>query len=366
MTEKLDCTVIGAGVVGLAIGRALALSGREVVVLEKEQQIGMHASSRNSEVIHAGIYYPEGSFKARLCVQGKQMLYAYCAEHHVAHRRIGKLIVASNKDDFESLKQIHERAEKNGVSDLQFLNWREVRRLEPAVECIGALLSPSTGIVDTHVLMTAYQAEIESSGGAVVLNSAARNIRLAEGGFEFEVSGELFRSHTLINSAGLWAIELAASINERHSLNRVPQQYYAKGHYYAYEEKSPFRHLIYPIPSGGGLGIHATNDLAGSVRFGPDIIWVDSVDYGFDESRKSDFVAAIKRYFPDFDAAKLVPGYTGLRSKIVGPGQQAGDFSIQSEGDHGVPNLVNLYGIESPGLTSSLAIADYVEHLLNS
>ena len=364
VSERLDCIVIGAGVVGLAIARALAQSGREVVVLEKEPQIGMHASSRNSEVIHAGIYYPKGSLKARLCVQGKELLYAYCEEHNVAHQRIGKLIVASSEADLDYLAKIRERAEKNGVTDLQFVNQDGVSKVEPAVDCVGALISPSTGIVDSHSLMAAYQAEIEACGGAVVLNSTVESIKLAADGFEFKIEDERFRCKTLVNSAGLWAIELAAGIRQGQRGKNYPQQYFAKGHYFAYQKKSPFKHLIYPVPSGGGLGIHATNDLSGSVRFGPDVTWVDSVDYDFDAGRKSDFVAAIKRYYPGLDEHKLVPGYTGMRSKIVRPGEPAGDFTIESEADHGVPNLVNLFGIESPGLTSSLAIANYVSHLL--
>jgi L-2-hydroxyglutarate oxidase LhgO len=399
--DKLDCVVVGAGVVGLAVARGLALAGREVVVLESEAQIGMHTSSRNSEVIHAGIYYPEGSLKARLCVQGKWMLYEYCEQHRVSHKRIGKLIVASDGDDVEKLSAIERQARLNGVDDLRFLAVEEVADLEPAVVSQGALLSPSTGIVDTHELMTAFEGEIEAAGGAVLLNSKVTNLSAADGALRFEVGGEKFECKTLVNSAGLWATDLIA----KSRLKPLPQEplpqeplpqkplpqeplpqeplpqkplpqkplprevtpatRYAKGHYYAYPGKSPFRHLVYPMPVETELGIHATNDLGGAVRFGPDASWVDTIDYDFDESRKDEFVAAIKRYFPDLDADKLTPAYTGIRPKLHDPGEPTTDFLIQSEKDHGIPGLVNLFGIESPGLTACLAIGEYVRKSLS-
>jgi L-2-hydroxyglutarate oxidase LhgO len=362
MTDKLDCVVVGAGVVGLAIARSVARSGRQVVVLDAESQIGTHSSSRNSEVIHAGIYYPEKSLKARLCVRGRDMLYRYCATHGIAHQRIGKLIVATGEAELPKLDALRQQAALNGVDDLQFITAEEARKIEPNVESVGALLSPSTGIVDSHALMTALQAELEESDGVVVLNSRVSNVNPFEDGIEFQVGDERFECVTLINSAGLGAVELMS--DALCLADNAPTMHLAKGHYFSYQGKSPFGHLIYPLPSGGGLGIHATNDLAGVARFGPDVIWVDSLDYEFDESRKADFVAAIKNYFPDLDADRLIPGYTGIRPKLHGPDEPAPDFLIQGERDHGVRGLVNLMGIESPGLTASLAIAEHVYGLL--
>ena len=356
MAEKLDCVVVGAGVVGLAVGRSLALAGREVVVLETEPQIGMHTSSRNSEVIHAGLYYPEDSLKARLCVQGNEMLYSYCAEHQVAHNRLGKIIVAPGNEGLDRLVEIKSQAEKNGVAELTFLTIDEVRELEPEVVCGGALLSPSTGIIDSHELMMALQAEIEANGGAVVLNSEVSNLKLDGEGLAFGIGGDEFACKTLVNSAGLRAQEFFRQ------LGQVPARYLAKAHYFAYQGKSPFNHLVYPLPSGGGLGIHATNDLSGAARFGPDVTWIDSINYDFDEGRKPAFVEAIRTYFPAVDADKLAPAYTGIRPKLAGEGAQFTDFNIQFQADHGVPGLVNLYGIESPGLTACLAIGEYLKH----
>ena len=362
MTDKLDCVVVGAGVVGLAIARSVARSGRQVIVLDAESQIGTHSSSRNSEVIHAGIYYPEKSLKARFCVRGRDMLYRYCATHGIAHQRIGKLIVATGEAELPKLDALRQQAALNGVDDLQFITAEEARKIEPNVESVGALLSPSTGIVDSHALMTALQAELEESDGVVVLNSRVSNVNPFEDGIEFQVGDERFECVTLINSAGLGAVELMS--DALRLAGNAPTMHLAKGHYFSYQGKSPFGHLIYPLPSGGGLGIHATNDLAGVARFGPDVIWVDSLDYEFDESRKADFVAAIKNYFPDLDADRLIPGYTGIRPKLHGPDEPAPDFLIQGERDHGVRGLVNLMGIESPGLTASLAIAEHVYGLL--
>lgn len=365
MTDKLDCVVVGAGVVGLAVARALALVGREVVVLESESQIGMHASSRNSEVIHAGIYYPEGSRKAQLCVSGRAMLYRYCEAHQVNHERTGKLIVATGDDDESKLRAIAEQAKKNGVTDLQLLDAAQVADLEPAIECNAALLSPSTGIIDSHELMTATCAEIEAKDGVVLVNSEVRNVIVKDNAFHLDVVGAELHDiacNTLVNAAGLGAQRLAATYSLKRT--QIPELHLAKAHYFAYQGKSPFQHLIYPLPSDGGLGIHATNDLSGVARFGPDVSWVDSVDYGFDESRKGKFVTVIRKYFPALDEEKLVPAYTGIRPKLSGPGEVAADFVIQGKADHGVSNLVNLFGIESPGLTASLAIGEYVKELL--
>ena len=366
MADKLDCVVIGAGVIGLAIARALAMSGREVVVLEGEAQVGTHSSSRNSEVIHAGIYYPEKSLKARLCVRGKQMLYDFCVERSVAHQHIGKLIVASNTGDLDKLRKLHQQAETNGVDDLRFVDADTVRELEPNVDSVGALWSPSTGTVDSHGLMSALQADVEAHGGVVLVNSLVTDINASDAGFEFDVGGAAFACRSLVNSAGLGAVAVAQTIRASRGAPRsAPTVRFAKGHYFEYQGTSPFEHLIYPVPSGGGLGIHATNDLAGKVRFGPDVSWVESIDYKFDESRRPKFVTAIMSYFPGLDESKLVPAYTGIRPKLHGAGEPAADFVIQGAADHGVRSLVNLFGIESPGLTSCLAIGEYVKELLD-
>jgi L-2-hydroxyglutarate oxidase LhgO len=394
MSDKLDCVVIGAGVVGLAIARSFALAGREVVVLEAEPQVGSHSSSRNSEVIHAGLYYPEDSLKARLCVSGKEALYRYCEEHQVSFSRIGKLVVASTVDDVAKLHMLNEQAIRNGVTDLRLLTQPELVALEPEVVGEAALLSPSTGIIDSHGLMLALQGEIEANGGMVVCNSEVTSVAAVGGGFQLEIGGsedDSFSCRSLVNAAGLWARGIAVSLlsgwdrgvskySECQSktaqsdklgpllqvgpVDLVPVVCFAKGHYFSYQGKSPFRHLIYPLPFGGGLGIHATNDLSGATRFGPDVTWVDEIDYEFDESRKADFIAAIRPYFPGLDEERLVPAYTGIRPKLDAAGELAADFVIQGEGDHGVPGLVNLYGIESPGLTASMAIGDYVQKLL--
>ena len=364
--DKLDCVVVGAGVVGLAVARALALAGREVIVLEKEAQAGMHGSSRNSEVVHAGLYYPQNSLKARLCVEGRAMLYAYSEAHHVACEQIGKLIVASGPEDLPKLEAIERQARLNGVDDLRSLEAREVEALEAAVVSHGALLSPSTGIVDSHGLLVALEGEIEAHGGAVVLNSEVTGLEAVDGGLRFQSSGAAFECQTLVNSAGLWAGALVAGNDRGHGpllQSGVPDIRYAIGHYYTYPGKSPFKHLIYPVPSNEGLGIHATNDLGGAVRFGPDVRWVDSIDYDFDDSRRDEFVDAIQQYFPALEPEKLAPGYTGIRPKLVGPGELPADFVIQGEREHGVPGLVNLFGIESPGLTACLAIGEYVRQL---
>ncbi|MDH4126605.1 MAG: NAD(P)/FAD-dependent oxidoreductase [Gammaproteobacteria bacterium] len=359
MSEQLDCVVVGAGVVGLAVSRALALAGREVVVLESEPHIGMHASSRNSEVIHAGLYYPTHSLKARLCVQGREMLYAYCNLRRINHRRLGKLIVATDPQDIDRLHGLREQAVGNGVQDLVLLSTDEVNELEPQVSCAAALLSPSTGIIDSHEFMTALQGDVEGSGGTVLFDSAVSNVKVADNGLRFESDGRPFACRTLVNAAGAKAQDLVRSL-----IAGVPQRYLAIGHYYAYQGKSPFRHLIYPLPSDGGLGIHATNDLSGAARFGPDVRWVDAINYDFDDSCRQDFVTAIRRYFKGVDENKLAPAYTGIRAKLAGPGAKVADFNIQGEAGHGVPGLVNLFGIESPGLTASLAIGEYVRAML--
>ncbi len=362
MQEQLDCIVIGAGVVGLAIARRLAIPGMQVIVLETEDQPGMHASSRNSEVIHAGIYYPKDSLKARLCVAGREMLYRYCEARHIPYSRLGKLIVGVSADDEEKLQQIEMKANANGVTDLQWLTKKEIASREPSVRASLALLSPSTGIIDSHSLILSLHADLENLGGTVACQNKVASVVAEDDGFVVSTEEDPLspvRCKNLINAAGLWAPDIAHKIAGLES-QHVPKQYLAKGHYYSYQGSSPFSQLIYPLPSDGGLGIHVTQDMAGAARFGPDVNWIDTIDYQFDESRKAEFVAAIRRYFPDLNAGKLVPGYTGIRAKLSGAGDEPADFMIDGPEVHGIPGLVNLFGIESPGLTASLAIGDLV------
>lgn len=364
MSEQLDCVVIGAGVVGLAIARSMAMTGRAVVVLEREDHIGMHSSSRNSEVIHAGLYYPEDSLKAALCVAGKNLLYTFCDEYRVPVERIGKLLVASSDSELERLHAIRLQAEKNGVDDLVELSAKQVQEIEPAVVCAEALLSPSTGIIDSHAYMLALQGEVEACGGDVVCNSEVTQVAVHNDGFILSLrsmQNDEFVCNTLINSAGHEAQAIAGLLGP----SEPPSRFLAKGEYYSYQGRSPFNHLIYPLPIEGGLGIHATNDLGGAARFGPDVSWVEDVNYDFDERRKADFIEAIQRYFPSVNEDLLVPAYVGIRSKLSGPGDAAADFAIHDEQEHGLPGLVNLFGIDSPGLTSSLAIGEYVKRLLD-
>ena len=365
-TERVECAVIGGGVVGLAVARALALSGREVIVLEAAEGIGTHTSSRNSEVIHAGLYYAPGSLKARLCVAGKEMLYAYCARRGVPHRRIGKVVVATEPAEIGALESYVAKAQANGVSDLRWLSQGELRELEPAVRAVAGFLSPSTGIVDSHAFMLALEGEAESCGANVVFLSPVvsgevrrQDIVLAVGGAE----PTTLASKCVVNCAGLFAQNVARSLDGL-APGTIPPQYFAKAHYYTLSGASPFHRLIYPVATNASLGVHVTLDLAGQARFGPDVCWVDGVDYEFDHSRASLFYSAIRRYYPGLTDGRLVPGYTGIRPKISGPTDPAGDFLVQGPCDHGVPGLVNLYGIESPGLTASLAIGEYVRDLL--
>ena len=367
MAERIECAVIGAGVVGLAIARRLAMSGREVVVLEAENAFGTHTSSRNSEVIHAGIYYPTGSLKARLCVAGRKALYHYCAEHDVHHRRIGKVIVACDESELPGLKKYKEQAEINGVGDLRMLAADELAKMEPEVRCVAGFLSPSTGIVDSHGLMLAYLGDAESRGASLALGSPVVSGRAENGGILLEVGGAEPMSllcGTVVNSAGFSAQAVARSIAGLPA-QTIPASHYAIGHYYTLSAAAPFRHLVYPVARQDWLGVHVTLDLGGRVKFGPDFSWIDRVDYRFDESREAAFYQAIRRYYPGLKDGTLQPGYTGIRPKIHGPGQSVPDWAIQGPRDHGVAGLINLYGIESPGLTSSLAIADHVVTLLD-
>lgn len=365
MADAVDCVVVGAGVVGLAVARALALQGREVMVLESTDAIGTGISSRNSEVIHAGIYYPTDSLKAKLCVRGRDMLYAYCTERNVPHRRCGKLLVATSPGQLSSLESIQARALANGVLDLRWLGRHDAQAMEPALECVAALFSPSTGIVDSHVLMLALQGDLEHAGGLVVLNSPLALAECAQDAINLEAfDGTRLRARTVVNAAGLHAPGLArrfAGLGADH----VPHARYAKGSYFTLSGKAPFRRLIYPVPEAAGLGVHLTLDLGGQAKFGPDVQWVDSPDdLLVDPARGDAFYAEVRKYWPALRDGALAPGYAGMRPKIHGPDEPAADFVIQGPSVHGIPGLVNLFGIESPGLTSSLAIAEHVAALV--
>jgi L-2-hydroxyglutarate oxidase LhgO len=358
--DRVDVAVIGAGVVGLAVARALALAGREVVVIEGERMVGSHTSARNSEVIHAGIYYPQGSLKAKLCVEGKLALYAYCRAKDVAHKNVGKLIVATRDADLAALAGIREHAAHNGVTDLAPLTAEDVHALEPRVTAVAGLWSPSTGIIDSHSYMSALKRDAEEHGANVVLASPVLEGKVRDDGIELTIGGNQptrVLCKSVINAAGLWAPLVARKIAGIPDAT-IPGAYFAKGHYFTMAGKSPFTHLVYPVPVPGGLGIHVTLDLAGQVRFGPDVSWLDSVDYTFDPARAGSFYQAIRTYYPDLQDDSLVPGYTGIRPKLAPAGSPNADFVIQGPSEHGVPGLVNLYGIESPGLTASLAIAN--------
>jgi L-2-hydroxyglutarate oxidase LhgO len=356
LVEKLDAIVIGAGVVGLAVARALALAGREVVILESEDAIGTHTSSRNSEVIHAGIYYPKGSLKARSCVAGKELLYAYCVSHGVPHRRCGKLIVATDEKQRDELKNIQAKAHANDVTDVVWLSRTQALALEPELHCVAALYSPSTGIVDSHALMLAYLGDAEAGGAMLALKSPFVGAEAVANGFVLHVGDETVQAKTLVNSAGLRAPSVAKLI-EGYPVDKAPGEFYAKGNYYSLNRKNPFSRLVYPVPEPGGLGVHVTLDLAGQARFGPDVEWVDKIGYDVDPRRADRFYAAIRRYWPALPDASLSPGYAGIRPKTAGPKEPAPDFEIQGPRQHGIPGLVHLFGIESPGLTSSLALA---------
>ena len=358
--DAVECVVIGAGVVGLAVARALALQGREVVILEAEDAFGTHTSSRNSEVIHAGIYYPKGSLKARSCVEGKERLYRYCVERGIPHRRSGKLIVATDEAQVAELQAIQAKAHANGVTDVVWMSREQAVALEPELRCVAALYSPSTGIVDSHALMLAYLGDAESAGAMLALKSPLARAEARDGGFELHVAGaDPIRCRLLVNAAGLTAPSVARRI-EGYPPSLAPGEFYAKGNYYALARRAPFSRLIYPVPEPGGLGVHITLDLAGQARFGPDVEWVDRIEYGVDPGRSARFYAAIRRYWPGLPDGALAPGYAGIRPKTAGPGEPAPDFAIQGPAGHGVPGLVNLFGIESPGLTASLALADTV------
>ena len=358
--DRVDAAVIGAGVVGLAVARALATAGREVVILEAEDGIGTHSSSRNSEVIHAGIYYPQGSLKAKSCVEGWQRLYAYCAERGVPHRRCGKLIVATDFSQLAELEGIRQRAHANGVTDVVRVSPAQARAMEPELHCVAALHSPSTGIVDSHALMLAYLGDAERAGALLALKSRLAKGVAHTGGIELHVAGaEPILAAQVVNSAGLRAPSLARRI-EGYPAELAPPELYAKGNYYTLATRPPFSRLVYPVPEPGGLGVHVTLDLGGRARFGPDVQWVDRIDYTVDPQRAERFYAAIRRYWPGLPDGALEPGYAGIRPKISGKDAPAADFLVQGPRAHGVLGLVNLFGIESPGLTASLPLADAV------
>jgi L-2-hydroxyglutarate oxidase LhgO len=366
MVDRTDCIVIGAGVIGLSIARTMAMAGHDVIVFEHTNDIGTETSSRNSEVIHAGIYYAKGSLKAKLCVDGKRQLYSHCESHKIPYLRCGKLIVATTEAELEILAQNKQKAEDNGVDDLSFLSAAEVQAMEPALNISGALLSPSTGIIDSHSLMLSYQGEAEDHGAVISFLTRAIGGEVLADGFliRAESHGEAFdlECNILINAAGLHAPGFAQKL-EGLDQHHVPTPYFCKGSYYSLEGKQPFKRLIYPVPGSVSLGVHATIDLAGRTRFGPDQEWVEKVDYTVELSRAGKFYDAVRRYWPGLEDGKLVPAYSGVRPKIQSPDEPQKDFLIQGPADHGIPGLINLFGIESPGLTSSLAIAKHVHKL---
>lgn len=364
--DSVDCVVIGAGVVGLAVAKACAEKGLETILLEQSNAIGTQTSSRNSEVIHAGIYYPKDSLKAKLCVQGRDMLYKYCDANHIDYKRCGKLIVASDKTQIPKLQQIMQTGLENGVLDLQWLDQKQTKLLEPSLNCVASIVSPSTGIIDSHSLMLSLLGNFEAAGGllayyspvtsAYVLDNDCNNICLNIG----KDDAMQIKAKYVINCAGLYAIELAHNIKGL-SKETIPTGRYAKGSYYAYSGKAPFKHLIYPVPQDGGLGVHLTLDLAGRAKFGPDVEWIETIDYSINANKADDFYSSIRNYWPELPDNSLQPDYVGIRPKLVSSTNIDADFMIQDQTEHGVAGLINLYGIESPGLTAALAIAKHVQ-----
>ena len=366
--EHIDSVVIGAGMVGLAVARALAMAGHEVIILEKEAAIGTETSARNSEVIHGGIYYPKGSLKAELCVNGRHALYRYCEAHGVSHKRCGKLIVATTDNEIRGLEELQAHGLANGVDDLRMLSGAQAKALEHRLHCVAALFSPSTGIIDSHGLMLAYQGEAQDHGAMLALESQVNSCRVLANGIELDVGGAepmQIVATNVINSAGLHAPGVASRI-EGLPAQYVPTAHYAKGNYFTLAGRAPFSRLIYPMPEAAGLGVHLTLDLAGQARFGPDVEWIDGIDYSIDPARCQGFYAAIRTYWPELPDDALQPAYAGIRPKIYASNEAARDFVIDGPSVHGVPGLINLFGIESPGLTSSLAIAERVMSLLKA
>ena len=363
--DEVDVVVVGAGVVGIAVARALAQAGREVIVLDGAEGIGTETSSRNSEVIHAGIYYPKGSLMARFCVEGRRMLYRYCDERGVPYAKCGKLIVAASEAETEMLAGIKARAEANGVEGMRFLTAAEAVAMEPNLSCTGALFSPTTGVLDSHAYMLALQGDAEHGGAVFVFHSPVEGGRVVDGGVELAVGGAdpmRLRARLVVNSAGLHACPLARAI-EGMPRQLVPQEYFAKGNYFTLVGKSPFSRLIYPVPVPGGLGVHITIDLGGQARFGPDVEWIERIEYVVDPRRADSFYDAVRRYWPGLRDGQIQPGYAGIRPKIVPKGAPGQDFVVQGAAVHGIPSLINLFGIESPGLTAAIAIAEHVAEL---
>ena len=375
--EQVDCVVIGAGVVGLAVAREMALQGRETILLERENAFGTISSARNSEVIHAGIYYPKDSLKAKLCVQGNRLLYEYCRDHQVATQPYGKLIVASDETQIDDLRAILYKAQNNGVPEIKMISGEEAKALEPNLKCSAAILSSSTGIVDSHGYMLSLLGGFEDAGGMVAYQSPLLSAKPigsnAQDGYELQiggVDGMQIQTKLLINCAGMSAPAVAQKI-EGLAKDQIPKAYFAKGNYFSLSGKSPFTHLIYPIPEPGGLGVHLTLDMGGQAKFGPDVEWLDidqeeQIDYTVDPKRGDGFYEAVRRYWPGLKDGSLQPDYSGVRAKIVPPNAPAGDFCFNSPQEHGMQGLYNLYGFESPGLTSSLAIARHLEAQIKS
>ena len=361
MTESIDCAVVGAGIVGLAVARALARAGREVVVLEAADAIGTGISSRHSEVIHAGIYYPKDSLKARTCVRGRDLMYEFCADHGVEHDRCGKLIVATDESQIADMRALAARGRDNGVDDLEWLEVGAVKALEPDLNAVAALLSPSSGIIDSHGFMLALQGDAEAHGAVIAFNSGLDSGRVSSSGIRIRTAGAEteFACASLVNCGGLNAQATAAAIDGIPS-QTIPRRHLAKGSYFTLSGRAPFRHLIYPMPDAGYLGIHLTLDLGGQAKFGPDIEWVDAENYVVDPRRADVFYDAVRQYWPDLADGALLPAHAGIRPKIQAPGEPAADFAIQGANVHGIKGLVNLYGIESPGQTASMAIAEMV------
>ena len=362
MADRMECVVIGAGVVGLAVARALALAGREVLLLEAETHPGTVTSARNSGVIHAGLYYTPGSFKARFCVAGNRALYDYCTKRGVDHQNCGKLIVANGDEEEQVLLHLLERAHANDVEGVRMISGSEAQKMEPEVRSTAALYCPTSGIVDQHPYMLALQGDLENAGGTLVCDCRVDRIARRPDGFLVSTAGEAateVEARFVVNSAGLGAVDLLNRI-EGYDQARIPRMHLGRGNYFTVAARSPFKHLIYPIPHAAGLGIHATLDLGRRVRFGPDVEWIDRIDYSVNAARAPLFYDAIRRYWPGLADGALMPDYTGIRPKLHGPGEPQPDFRIESAAEHGIPGLVNLLGIESPGLTSSMAIGDYV------
>lgn len=358
--ENVEYTVIGAGVIGLAIARALALQGREVIILESEPLIGTGNSSRNSEVIHAGIYYKTGSLKAKLCVAGKVSLYDYCKKNGVPFKRCGKIIVATNNGQIERLKEIKKQAIANNVTDLIWQDKKTTLTMEPELNAKASLLSPSTGLIDSHALMLSYQGEAEAHGAVIAYNTPVLNGKIIDKGILLNVGGKepmTIKSKSVFNCSGLGAQKLAANI-KGFPRKHIPETHYAKGNYFSLNDKNPFSHLIYPIPEEAGLGVHLTIDLGGQAKFGPDVEWINTIDYKVNPLRSEKFYQAIRDYWPGLRNDTLIPSYSGIRPKLQGKGNTATDFLLSGPSSHGVQGLVNLFGIESPGLTASLSIAD--------